>query len=127
MTCTPQDVKDITGSTLDDAAIQPFIDAAGCLIDSAAECAGVSDAQQDKACTFLSAHLLVSSNVGKKSRQIKSQKIEGLYDATYVVNASKGSGVLSTTYGETANMLMGGCLAEMDKAPAGLFAIGSSC
>lgn len=127
MTCTAQDVKDITGSTLADSAVDPFIAAADCLIEAAASCADVSDAQKDKACTFLSAHLLVSSNVGKKSQQIKAQKIEGLYDVQYAVNASKGTGVLSTTYGETANMLMNGCLVALDKQQAGMFSIGDVC
>ena len=36
-----------------------------------------------------------------------------------------GEGVKGTPFGQTANMLSGGCLAEYDKQPANLFSIGS--
>lgn len=36
-----------------------------------------------------------------------------------------GEGVKGTSFGQTANMLSGGCLAEFDKQPAGLLSIGS--
>ena len=34
-------------------------------------------------------------------------------------------GVLSTSYGQTANMMTGGCLAELDKSPVSFNSIGS--
>lgn len=125
MATTAQEVKDITGSTLADAVIQPFIDAAECLIDAAAECTTATDACQDMAHTYLSAHLLVTSNVGKASAQVKREKLEDVYEATYSSNGGSGTDVLSTTFGETANMLMGGCLKELGKTPVDIISIGT--
>lgn len=122
MTCTPNDVRAITGSTLSDTAITPFITAANVMITRAAECSGTTD--NDEACAFLSAHLMTSSQVGKGSAQIQRESLEGKYSVTYAVSMSQGSGVLSTNFGQTANMLMNGCLAELSKRKPVIFATG---
>lgn len=125
MTTDAAAVKLITGSTLPDATIDAFIAAALCLIDAASECAGVSQACEDQAHTFLSAHLLVTSGIGKSSAPIKSESIEDVYKVAYAAAEVKGEGLISTHYGATANALMNGCLIESDMQNAQLFSIGS--
>ncbi len=125
MTCTPEDVRDITGSTLTDPQIQPFILDADCIIEEAANYCTVSDACQDRACVNLAAHYLVGSNVGKASKGVKRENLEGVYDVTYATGSDAGVGVLSSSYGRKANTLMCGYLTEMEKAPATLYSAGT--
>ncbi len=127
MTCTPGDVRDITGSTLDDPAIDPFILDAECIIDEAAECVTVTDACKDRACVNLSAHYLVTSNVGKESSGVKREKLEDVYDVEYFGGGQKGEGYLSTGFGTKANALMKGSLVELEKPEPSLAAIGTIC
>lgn len=124
---TATDVKAITGSALADGAITPFLTAAACIVGSIEDdCpALVTDACKTQAEAFLASHLLVSSNVGSDSKQVMKESLRGKYSVEFLSAKAQGSGVLSSTYGETANMLMAGCLAELDKAPAFLQSIGS--
>ena len=126
MACKPQDVKAITGSKLENELIEPFIDDADCIIDAAAECVTVTDACKVRACVNLAAHYLVTSRVGKASREIKRQNIEDAYDVEYVIGSQKGEGIFSTHFGHKANTLMQGILTEFDKPQAQLFAIGTA-
>ena len=76
---TPADVKAITGSTLDDAVIQPFIDAAACIMERVAFCTtakNITDECLTQACTWLAAHLLTSSAVGEDSATVKKERFE---------------------------------------------------
>lgn len=119
MACTAADVKAITGSTLDDAALQPFLDAAECILDQVATCTtakGVTAACLDQACAWLASHLLVMSSLGQDSAVVAKERFEN-YTVERVVGGFTGKGVLQTTYGQTANALSGGCLQEADKAP----------
>jgi hypothetical protein len=124
---TPADVKAITGSTLADGSITPFLTAAACIIASIEDdCAAhVTDACLTQAEAFLASHLLTSSNVGSDSKQVMKESLRGKYSVEYLSSKAQGSGVLSTTFGETANMLTGGCLAELDKSPINMLSIGS--
>tara|TARA_R110000803_G_scaffold118507_1_gene186912 strand:- start:96 stop:479 length:384 start_codon:yes stop_codon:yes gene_type:complete len=127
MTCTPEDVRNITGSVLTDQQIAPFILDAECIIEVASECVTVTAACQDRACVNLTAHYLVSSQVGKASLGVKRENLEGVYEVTYVTGSESGTGVMATSYGKKANALMGGCLQEMDKSPISLNTIGAEC
>ena len=124
---TPADVKAITGSTLLDAAIAPFITAASCVMEQVVDdcAANISDDCKTQAEAFLASHLLISSEVGSDSRTISKESLRGKYSVEYLRPGATGSGVLSTTYGQTANMMLGGCLAELDKQPVNMFSIGS--
>lgn len=124
---TPSEVKAITGSTLDDPAIAPFLTAASCIIGSIEDdCASwVTGDCLTQAEMYLAAHLLISSNVGEDSRTIAKESIRGIYSVEYLSSKMEGSGVLSTTFGKTANTLTGGCLAELDKQPINMLSIGS--
>lgn len=119
-TATPDQVRAITGSGLTDAQIEPFLTAAACVMGNVSDCAkdkGVSVDCLTTAESWLSSHLLSVSGVGEKTRVKKTEKFEN-YSVTWAQSQMEGQGVLSTTYGQTANTLTAGCLAEADKAPA---------
>lgn len=124
---TEAEVKAITGSTLADAAITPFLTAAACIVEQVeGDCAsGISDACVTQGEAFLAAHLLTSSSVGQASIQVAKESLRGKYTVEYLSSKAQGKGVLSTSFGETANMLLGGCLAELDKQPVSFHSIGS--
>lgn len=117
---TPAEVRAITGSTLTDEQMQPFIDAASCIIDQVEACTigkGISDDCLKQAETFLSAHLLSLSPLGQKTGTKKRETFEN-YTVEYAIGSYTSDGVLSTSYGQAANALTGGCLQEADKRTA---------
>ncbi len=119
-TATPEQVKAITGSVLDDTQIEPFIAAATCIIDSLSVCMaakGVVPGCSTQAEAWLASHLLSISGVGEKLRVKRSEKFEN-YSVEWAMGKIEGQGVMSTTYGQTANDLTGGCLSEVGKSPA---------
>ena len=121
MACTPDDVRAITGSDASDEAIQPFIDAAQCIIDGLAGCMtskGVLQSDQDKACAFLAAHIMSSSKVGQDGIGTKRRETFENYTVEWAMSSLSGQGPLSTSYGQTANLLTRGCLQESYKAPS---------
>lgn len=126
----PAEVKAITGSTLDDAVIQIFIDAASCIIDQIEACTigkGISSDCLVKAETFLAAHLLSLSGVGQTSGIKKRETFEN-WTVEYAISSFSGTGVMSTPYGMSANSLTGGCLQEVDKrTPVIFFTGGAGC
>ena len=126
MAITPDDVKAITGSKLGETAIQPFIDAAACIMLQITDCtANMTAACVDSVEAYLASHLLVSSSVGKSSAAISKESLRGKYSVEYLSTKMDKGGVLSTTYGQTANMMSGGCLAELDKSPTRFISLGS--
>lgn len=126
MAATPDQVRDITGSTLLDAAIQPFITAAGCFMTQITECiASMTDECKDQAEAFLAAHLLTTSSVGKGSATVAKESLRGKYSVTYLTASVTGQGILATNFGQAANAMTGGCLAQLDKNPVDILSIGS--
>lgn len=125
---TPEQVRAINGSTLDDAAIQPFIDASVCILEQVEACMigkGLSDACQTQASAYLAAHLMSLSPIGVGTNVKKSEKFEN-YSVENAVGSYDSSGVLSTPYGNTANAMSGGCLQEVDKRNAFTFYTGGA-
>ena len=125
---TPEAVKAITGSTLDDSVIQAFIDAASCIIDQVEACVigkGISQECLTTAETFLASALLVKSSVGQSSGALKRETFEN-YTVEWAQSQITGQGLLSNGYGETANALTGGCLQEVDKRTPLLFYTGGA-
>lgn len=119
---TVDQVKSVTDSTLDDSAISPFITAASCVMARVMPCMisnGVNDDCLTQVQIFLAAHLFTSSNVGKQSRTAKSEKFEN-YSITWATATATGAGIMSSIYGETANEMSGGCLANAGKTPASI-------
>lgn len=125
---TATDVKAINGSTFDDAAIAPFISAAECIINQVEACMigkGISDACQTSSAAWLSAHLMASAGVDDSSRVKKRETFEN-YTVEWAQSTVTGQGLLSSTFGATANAMAGGCLQETDKRQVQIFGFGGA-
>lgn len=114
------DVRALNGSTLDNAALAPFIAAAECLVGNISVCTAakeITDECIDSGAAFLACHLLAGSKLGEKTLVNKMEKFEG-WSVQRAINVMDSTGILSTSYGQTANALLGGCLQEVDKPRA---------
>jgi len=111
-----------TSTTLTDAQINAAIDAAKCLVDQIA--VGCSSNLTDDCLTqvhiYLSAHFAANT---ENTLSLSSEK-DGCADSSVTYGFVFKEGVLGTMFGQSANMLSGGCLHEMDKQPVNLFSIG---
>ena len=111
-----------TSSQLTDFQIQASIDAATCVVDqAAASCAShLSDSCLLQVEIYLSAHYAAAT---ENTLTLSSESDDcGGGDATY--GFKFGEGVKGTPFGQMANMLSSGCLAEFDKSPVDMFSIG---
>lgn len=112
----------IPGTSLTD--LTPFIDSANLIVNklSTTSCGdGLSEDELTKIELWLSAHYaaVADPDVAKKSERFEQ------YSVSFSRGGDGGSGVMSTQYGQMANTLSGGCLAEMDKTPVSMYSIGS--
>ena len=113
-------IKAITGSLVDDAVLAPFVVAADCVIAELAARGCLDGKTQDcidSASNFLGAHFFTSSKVGKDSAIAVEEEFEN-YRVKLKRGGNNGTGILSSDYGQTANVLLGGCLANLDKPRA---------
>ena len=118
---TPADVRAINNTTLDDAAIQPFLDVASTIVNSVLLCARVDEDTLTQAEAWLAAHLMSVSGAGQAGGGgAKTAESFDMYSITWGVSVGTGSGTLSTNYGQTANTLLNGCLASKDKRRSGI-------
>jgi hypothetical protein len=122
---TLQKVKDIlpTATTLTDTQIQAAIDAAVCVVDRLALGCG---ADLTAACllqteTYLSAHFAA---VTENTLTISSET-DPCCGGKATYGFKFGEGIKGTPFGQMANTLSCGCLAEDDKQPVNLFSIGT--
>lgn len=122
---TIADVRAILPSTtgLTDAQIQGAIDASTCIVDQIeAGCGSNLTAECLKQVEiYLSAHYAAGSEL---TLSLSSEK-DACTGSTATYGFKFGEGIKGTPYGQMANTLSGGCLAEFDKQPVRLFAIGS--
>ena len=117
----PADVIVITGTTTDDTTIQVFINVANSIINAAvANGCAVTDATiLRQAEAFLSAHFLVTSGAGEEGGgKVKTKERFENWSVEYAGASIEGDGITATTYGQTANMLMGGCLSNLNAEKA---------
>ena len=111
-----------TSTTLTDPQIQAAIDAAVCVVDQAVEsCA----ANQSADClaqieTYLASHFAA---VTENTLTLSSEKSVCGGEVKY--GFKFGDGILGTPFGQMANTLSSGCLAEFDKQPIQLLTLGS--
>lgn len=115
MAATGDDVRGITGSSLGDSVLDPFICAASVMIDNISLCLsakGVVDTNQIEA--WLASHLLSISGVGDGVTSKTEVSFEN-YSVKYARAQIRKEGLMSTPYGQTANALSKGCLADLDK------------
>lgn len=102
--------------------IQAAIDAATCVVDqAAASCAShLTDACLKQVELYLSAHYAAAT----ENTLSVSSETDPCCGGKAVYGFQFGEGVKGTPFGQMANTLSGGCLAELDKQPADLFSIG---
>lgn len=112
-----------TDTTLTDAQIQAAIDAATCIVDRIAASCGkhLTEECLKQIETYLAAHYAA---VTENTLSITSEK-DGCCGGSVTYGFKFGEGVKGTPFGQMANTLSGGCLAEFDKQPVGLYTIGS--
>lgn len=127
MAYTPATVAQVrailpAGTGLTDSQIQAAIDAAACVVDQAvASCAShLSEACQTQIHIYLSAHYAAAT----ENTLSLSSETDPCCGGRAVYGFKFGEGVKGTPFGQMANTLSGGCLAELDKQPTGLFSIG---
>lgn len=105
------EVKAIKTVTIDTT---PFINAANLIVnDLNSKCnQSFDETRLTEIELYLSAHF-----AGTFAPELVSEKFENS-DNVYQVGSNSLSGVMSDKYGQMANMLSDGCLAEMDKPRA---------
>jgi hypothetical protein len=107
---------------LTDDQVQAAIDAAGCIVDQIAYgCAShLSDACLTQVHIYLSAHYAAAT---ENTLSISSET-DPCCGGSAVYGFKFGEGVKGTPFGQMANTLSSGCLAELDKQPADMLTIG---
>lgn len=107
-------LKILTPTSLIEAQVTPFIAAADAIVQQLNEKCGqdFSDAVLEQIELFLSAHF--ASFADPKAIEEKFENAS----KKYARGSNDLSGVMSTQYGQTANLLSNGCLADFDKTNA---------
>lgn len=107
---------------LTDQQIQAAIDAATCLVDQIASgCASdLSEECLKQVELYLSAHFAATT---ENTLSIQSET-DPCCGGSVTYGFKFGQGINGTPFGQLANTLSHGCLAEYDKQPANIFSIG---
>ena len=108
---------------LTDSHIDAAIAAATCTVDQIADGCGkyLNTASLKQVELYLSAHYAAAT---ENTLTISSEK-SACTSASVKYGFEFGEGVMGTPFGQMANTISGGCLAEQDKQPIGLFSVGS--
>jgi len=126
---SPDNVRAINGSTSLDPVINTFICAATCLVDKVVASGCVDGVSLDcliSAESFLTCHIMSGSGAGEAGGGgIKTEEKFENYSVKFQ-RSTTGQGVLGTSYGITANGLLNGCLAEVDKRQVNFFNFGGA-
>ena len=122
---TEADVRKIlpTSTTLTTDQINAAIAAATCVVDQAA--LGCSDHLDDECLKQIETYLAAHFAAVTENTLTKSSEKDACSDSSVSYGFKFGEGVKGTPFGQMANTLSGGCLAEQDKQPVGLFSIGT--
>lgn len=112
-----------TATSLTDAQITAAIDAATCVVDQIVIGCGshLTDACLLQVETYLAAHYAA---VTENTLGLSSEK-DACTGSSVVYSFVFKEGVKGTPFGQMANTLSSGCLAEQDKQPVNLFSIGT--
>lgn len=118
-TPTIDQVRNILPSAtkLTDPQIQGSIDSSACVVDGLDS--SLTDACLTQVNIYLAAHFAA---VTESQIAMKSEK--GVHGNSAVYGFEVGKGIMGTPFGQVANTVSGGLLAELDKQPANMFAIG---
>jgi len=98
-----------------DQDVQPMIDAANIVVDQFAVSSCGSSAPDETLAAvelWLAAYFVGTIDPVKNKEKFENWSVE------YQLGSNDLSGIMSDRYGQTANILSGGCLAELDKSPA---------
>lgn len=121
---TLDDVKTIlpASTQLTDAQITAAIAAAKCLVDRVATGCGshLTDDCLTQIHIYLSAHFAAAT----ENTLSLSNETDGCSETKNTYGFKFGEGIKGTPFGQMANTLSIGCLAQFDKQPTGLFSIG---
>ena len=130
MAYTPATIDDVRAilpadTQLTDVQITAAIAAAKCLVDRISLTGSCGENLSDDCLTqihiYLSAHFAA---VTENTLTLSSEK-DACCGGSVSYGFKFGEGVKGTPFGQMANTLSGGCLAEQDKAPVGFFSIGT--
>lgn len=123
---TECEVKDLIPNTsLTD--LNSFITTASLLVDRLAASDCGSDLSADELSEiekYLAAHFASGSD---RTLNLKSEKFENASNTYNLGTAESMSGIMSSSFGQTANTISGGCLEELDKRQPTLLAAGGGC
>jgi len=108
---------------LTDAQIQAAIDAATCVVDQVEASCGsnLTAACLKQVEIYLSAHYAA---VTENTLSLSSET-DSCSESSVTYGFKFGTGVKGTPFGQMANTLSNGCLAELDKQPVGFYSVGS--
>lgn len=121
---TPTELKVIVTTSKSDADLQAIIDIAGRQVDRLAlsTCgSSLSTADLKDVELYLSAHIL---SISSPELNKTSEKFEN-WSVAYQ-RGTTDSGLMSSQYGNQANMISGGCLLEMDLRQASVCFFGGA-
>lgn len=106
---TPEEVKKLVDTDLDNCVIQVWIDSASCVVDSISDCVG-DNSKLTSIELYLSAHLVAMLDPETRG-YVTKEKTKDL-ETTYSDVSEVKNSIDNTIYGMTANMLSNGCLAN---------------
>ncbi len=121
----PEEVEAVLPAdhTLTPAQINAAIQDAVCAVEQVADCMqakGLTATCVARVVVNLAAHYCAATDF---TLNIKSER-DPCCGGSAVYGFELGEGVKGSPFGQKANALSGGCLAELDKQPASLFSIG---
>lgn len=113
--------KFLPNSNLTDDQLNMAINASFCIVQQLETGCGsdLSDECLTSIQLYLSAHFATVMNPGISVSETKFENSSKKFNV-----GKQGTGILGTPYGQTANTLSNGCLAQIDMNPSGLFVIG---
>lgn len=119
---TVSEVRVILPATtgLTDPQIRASIDAATCDVDGIVSCANLTEECLLQVEIWLSAHYAAAT----EQTLALASETDACSGGRAVYGFEMGEGVKGSPYGQRANTLSRGCLAELDKQPTNLFSIG---
>lgn len=111
-----------TGTQLTDAQITAGIAAAHCTVEDLIQCCAY---YADDCLTLIETYLAAHYAAVTENTLSLSSENDGCSGSSVTYGFVFGDGIKGTPFGQTANTLSRGCLAEFDKPPTNLVSLGS--
>ena len=119
---TPEEVTDIVETDLVDTVVQVWIDGANTIVNANADCIGSDESVLTQVELYLSAHFVAMLDSETRG-YITKDKID-TFETSYSTPTGLDHIMDNTAYGTTANMISGGCLANVNKSVTKMFSLG---